>query len=46
MRMRRDDGEKAALRALVNGEDWAAFRRSSGGEDASAVVEADGQFVA
>ena len=44
--MRRDDDEKAALRALVNGEDLTAFRRSSGGEDASAMVESDGQHAA
>jgi len=41
--MRRDDDEKAALRALVNGEDWTAFRRSNGREGASTMVEADAE---
>jgi integrase len=44
--MRRDDNEKAALRALVNGEDWSAFRLSSGGEDVSVPVEVEGQRAA
>jgi integrase len=30
--MRRDENERAALRALVDGEDWTAFRLSSGRE--------------
>jgi integrase len=35
----RSDGEPERLRALVNGEDWTAFRRGSGGQEASAMVE-------
>jgi len=38
--MDRRDGERDRLRALVNGEDWTAFRRSSGGEPVATIPPA------